>query len=116
MFLTNLHRLCCFDCIQAGYISCIGDSQSPRYGEVDSYDFQNLLDLDYPVDKGSFTIRDLRNKWRNYQETQEGPIRYNRYRADHGETDQCDAYGRDSTVDITEHTLDGKAFYRRVLV
>ncbi len=69
-------------------------------------DFQNLLDLDYPVDKGSITAHDLWDRWRNHKLID---WRRNK-RADGVDDFRCDAYGHGGLVDITEHTLNGKVF------
>ena len=122
MLLINRDSLCCLRCAQAGYVSCINDSESPSYTEVDvdddddedvhPYDLQNLLDLDYPRDKEFIAEHNLLDRWRKHQLLN----RYDNKRADSGETFQCDAYYRDCTVAITQHTLDGMTFYAWVLV
>ena len=68
---------------------------------------QNLLDLDYPRDKEFIAEHNLLDRWRDHRLLAE---HYNK-RADGGETRQCDAYYRDCTAVITQHTLDGKTFY-----
>jgi hypothetical protein len=73
---------------------------------------QKLLDLDHPVGKEFITAHDLCDRWRK-----DLPLDYkDSNRADGGETTYCDAHLRHHMVDITEHTLDGKSFNRRVLV
>ena len=74
---------------------------------MDSSDFQNLLDLDYPVDQGS--IDDHSNSWSRWENYQ-SPQWTDNWRADGGETFQCPAFDLNDPVDITEHTLDGKGF------
>jgi hypothetical protein len=108
MLLTNCYRLCCFLCIQAGYVSCITRSQTPNYGTVDCSDLQNLLDLNFPVDNECISVPELWSRWKNYRSPGRGANR----RSDNGETYQCRAFHPTLSVDITEHTLDGKAFYR----
>ena len=73
---------------------------------MDPSDLQNLLDLDYPRDKEFIAEHNLLDKWRNH----EPPHWYDNKRADRGEKFQCEAYDRDYTVAITQHTLDGKTF------
>ena len=107
MLLINRYSLCCLRCTQAGYVSCINHSQSPRSGEVNLSDLQNLLDLDYPRDKEFIAEHNLLDRWRKHQLLN----RYDNKRADSGETFKCDAYDNDRTVAITQHTLDGKTFY-----
>jgi hypothetical protein len=107
MLLINRDSLCCLRCTQAGYVSCINHSQSPRYREVDLSDLQNLLDLDYPRDTGFIAVGNLLDRWKNHKPLDENDNK----RADGGETHQCDVYYRDRTVVITQHTLDGKTFY-----
>jgi hypothetical protein len=126
MLLTKWRRLCCFNCIQAGYISCITPSQGPRHRELnssslqnlsdlDSSDFQNILDLDYAVNEWSITTPYLWGRWDRWRYHRPTDWRDNK-RADYGNKYRCAAYGRDFKVDITEHTLNGKVFYMSVLV
>jgi hypothetical protein len=89
-----------------------GSGDGHRYAEVDPSDLQNLLDLDYPRDKEFIAEHNLLDRWRKHQLLN----RYDNKRADSGETFQCDAYYRDCTVAITQHTLDGMTFYAWVLV
>jgi len=74
---------------------------------VDPSDLQNLWDLDYPRDTGFIAAGDLLGRWENIRVFS----RDDNKRADGGETFRCDAYDRDCTVVITQHTLDGKTFY-----
>jgi hypothetical protein len=74
---------------------------------VDSSDFQNILDLDYPVDEGSITTHDSWNGWGYDRALRQSK----KIRADKGETYKCDAYYPDDLVDIMGHALDGKAFH-----
>ncbi len=106
ILLTNCCRPCCLPCIQAGYVSCGTFSQNHDHGRVDSPDFQNLLDLDYPMDKVPISASKLWSGWRNYQR----PSSRDNHRADNGETYQCRKFYLATPVDITEYTLDGKLF------
>jgi len=72
---------------------------------VNLSDLQNLLDLDYPRDKEFIAENKPLDRWIKPRRLH----RHDNNRADSGETYQCDAYYRDCTVVITQHTLDGKA-------
>jgi hypothetical protein len=105
VLLTTQCRLACRLCILAGYVSCVSHSQNPDYGMVDSSDLQNLLDLDYPVDKESISASELWSRWRNHRL----PGWRDNRRANNGEILRCLAFHLTRSVDITEYTLDGKA-------
>jgi hypothetical protein len=136
MLLIDWYSLSCLRCTQAGYVCCVNrspsvryrevdpsDSQSllylddgndgdengdsHRYPEVDPSDLRNLLDLDYPRDKEFIAEHNLLDRWRNHQLLSEDIY----MQADRGKTSECDAYYRDCTAVITQHTLDGKTFY-----
>jgi hypothetical protein len=107
ILLTTQCRLCCLRCIQAGYVSCVTRSQNPNYGTVDSSDLQNLLDLDYPVDKEAISASELWSRWRDYQL----PNWSDRPAGNTRKSFQCSFFHLTRSVDIKEHTLDGKAFY-----
>ena len=136
MLLIDWYSLSCLRCTQAGYVCCVNrspsvryrevdpsDSQSllylddgndgdengdsHRYPEVDPSDLRNLLDLDYPRDKEFIAEHKSLNGWRNRRIFDWDAKK----RADRGETFRCDAYYRDYTAVITQHTLDGKTFY-----
>jgi hypothetical protein len=106
MPLNNCYRLCCEFCTQAGYISCMTHSQNPDRGSVDSSDLQNLLDLDYPIDKEVISAPQSWSRWRNHR----SPGWKDNRQADKGVIPQCRSSRMDHSVHITEYTLDGKAF------
>jgi hypothetical protein len=73
---------------------------------VDSSDFQNLLDLNYPVDKVHTRDSDSWSGWRNHRL----PTVLDNCRADKRNIHKCRAVDVGGPVEITEHTLDGEAF------
>jgi hypothetical protein len=103
MSLTNWPRLACSSCILSGYISCARSPWDPESGSSDSYDLENLVDLDYPADEVPISASELWIRWKNHQWK-------SNHRADHGERFQCLDSMRTRSVDITEHTLDGELF------
>ena len=105
MFLTGDYSLGCVHCVEAGYVFCLNRPQSPGYGEVFSSDFQNLLDLDYPVDAEPISASELWSKWRNYRPRRPWWVSDEINQAKHA---TCSIML--GSVDITEHTLDGEAF------
>jgi hypothetical protein len=75
---------------------------------MDSSDLQNILDLDYPVDKEPISAAEMWSRWRNHRSPDSVDIRLDTIRL--LLQVQCRASRFSRLVDITEHTLDGEAF------
>lgn len=73
---------------------------------MDSSDLQNLLDLDHPMEKRPISSLE---SWKSHLLI--GKERWeSSSRNDDGHIWQCSAFRFTRLVDVTEHTLDGKAF------